>query len=195
MQNIPDICRVSQALLSQLKQRFAKWAHSTTPDHSPMYLVATMLDPRYGTSDQMASAKAHMIKSLKKNGEDSPVNSQSDNEKVSADVNEEPPTKCFHYLSKLIEEKVKVTKTKKSAYQQLERYLEDVPKTHQHVDNILWQIDHSSKLGTSCNRLFDYTIYLYSECSLQLAYVQVEGITVNLEQEVLLHKNRKYLNM
>jgi len=46
MQMIADISKVSTILLSQLK-RFAKWTDPEALDHDPIYLVATILDPRY----------------------------------------------------------------------------------------------------------------------------------------------------
>ena len=47
MHRISDISSVPHALLSQLKQRFAKWVDTTDPNHDPIYLVAAMLDPYY----------------------------------------------------------------------------------------------------------------------------------------------------
>ena len=128
MQKISDILSIPHALLSQLKQRFAKRVDTTDPNHDPIYLVAAMLDPYYRillTSDQ---AKAHLIKSLKYSEGERTADSLSNNDKDSTSATGEPFKKRFCYLSKIIEEKVKGNKKKKStqpAHQQLTRYLKD----------------------------------------------------------------------
>ena len=47
MKKIPDVSQAESVLLVNLKQRFRKFTDPNYPDHSPLYLTATCLDPRY----------------------------------------------------------------------------------------------------------------------------------------------------
>jgi len=85
-------------------------------EHEPLFLVATALDPRYKlllNAVQLGSAKKELFKRLKeaakkKNG----TSSTSDSESLSQDISitdrcEEPPTKRFRHLNRVLEARVK----------------------------------------------------------------------------------------
>ena len=47
MKKVPELMNVSTLLQSELKRRFRRCTDPSDSDHEPLFLMATMLDPRY----------------------------------------------------------------------------------------------------------------------------------------------------
>lgn len=47
MKKIPEVTNVSALLQSELKRRFRKYTNPNDPDHEPLFIMTTMLDPQY----------------------------------------------------------------------------------------------------------------------------------------------------
>jgi len=47
MKKVPEMMEVSNVLQSELKRRFRRCTDPGDPNHDPLFLMATMLDPRY----------------------------------------------------------------------------------------------------------------------------------------------------
>ena len=68
MKKVPELTVVSNLLQSELKRRFRKCTDPGDPDHEPLFLMATMLDPRYKVllnPIQVESTKKELLKELK----------------------------------------------------------------------------------------------------------------------------------
>lgn len=67
MKKIPDMTQAASVLLVDLKWRFRKFTDPHDPDHCPVYLAATCLDPRYKVllnPTQLNSAKKEILKQV-----------------------------------------------------------------------------------------------------------------------------------
>ena len=67
MKKIPDISEAASVLLMNLKHRFRKFTDPSDTCHSPIYLAATCLDPRYKlllNPTQLISAKKEILKQV-----------------------------------------------------------------------------------------------------------------------------------
>ena len=67
MKKIPDISEAASVLLMNLKHRFRKFTDPSDTCHSPLYLAATCLDPRYKlllNPTQLISAKKEILKQV-----------------------------------------------------------------------------------------------------------------------------------
>lgn len=65
---------VTRALLSEMDRRFAKFTNQDCDNHNPIYMVATMLDPRYVLVldlEQTHYAKSHCLQMLKNDSAES----------------------------------------------------------------------------------------------------------------------------
>ena len=66
MKKLPDVSEAASVLLANLKQRFRKFTDPSDPEHCPVYLAATCLDPRYKlllNPTQLSSAKKEILRS------------------------------------------------------------------------------------------------------------------------------------
>ena len=64
MKKNPDVSEAATVLLFNLKQRFRKFTDPSDSYHSPVYLAATCLDPRYKlllNPTQLNSAKKEIL--------------------------------------------------------------------------------------------------------------------------------------
>ena len=67
MKKVPDMSPAASLLLVNLKQRFKKFTDPHDADHSPLYLTATYLDPRYKmllNPIQVTSARKEILKQV-----------------------------------------------------------------------------------------------------------------------------------
>lgn len=143
MKKVAELHTVSTHLQSELGRRFQKCTDPTDPDHEPLYLVSTLLDPRYRvllTPTQSDSAKEELLKYLKDvsgSVTSSSVSSAASPEHET-DEAEEPPKKQFHHLSKVLEQKLKegMKKAEKAppGKEQLELYLQNIQSIPEGVD-------------------------------------------------------------
>ena len=145
MKKIPEVTNVSALLLSELKRRFRKY---TDPSHEPLFLMSTMLDPRYKLLLNRVQAESTKKKLMKKLKEADGNNGSSDSPStptLSPDEAEEPPMKRFHHLSKLLEETVKegIQEVAKSppGKQELENYLQNLQPLSEQIDAVQFWIE------------------------------------------------------
>ena len=87
------VASVSEVLLAELQKRFSKFVDDD-PDHVPLYLMATVLDPRYRlllSEDQVASVRAEILKCINGHGsEDTGGESEIQSESQSSHDTFEP---------------------------------------------------------------------------------------------------------
>lgn len=150
MKKTPEMSSVSHLLQSELKRRFRIYTDPSDPDSEPLFLMSTMLDPRYKVllnRNQSDSTKAQLLKQLTESAE----NSGDSNSPTSAtptpspDEGEPPATKRFHHLSRLLQEKSKEgsKKVDKSppVKLELEHYLNIQPQFDEEADVMQFWID------------------------------------------------------
>ncbi len=79
--SVPELSHVAGILQSEHKRRFRKYTDPSDADHDPIFLLATMLDPRYKlilNRVQMDRAKEVLLQNLKDTPESSSTNSSPD---------------------------------------------------------------------------------------------------------------------
>jgi hypothetical protein len=143
MKKVPELRTVSTHLQFELRRRFQKYTYPTDLDYEPIFLVSTLLDPRYRvllTPTQADSAKEELLKYLKDTSGSVTSNSASSAASPEHEVDEaeDPPRKRFHHLSKVLEQKFKegMKKAEKvpPGKEQLELYLQSVETIPEGVD-------------------------------------------------------------
>ena len=68
MQKVPELSRVATVFHAELKCRFGKLSDADHFDYEPLFIISTLLDPRYKlllNSEQVHSAKEELLKYLK----------------------------------------------------------------------------------------------------------------------------------
>ena len=114
MKEVEAVKAVSDILLSELERRFSKLLDVDDKDHDPIYMIATLLDPRYKMildADQISHAKKECLKHLV-NGDsdddnDNNTRSSHRNPVSSSSTGDmQPPSKRFRYIHQIIEKKV-----------------------------------------------------------------------------------------
>ena len=68
MKRVPELAEVSSVLLCELQRRFIKFTDPHHDDHEPLYLVSTLLDPRYKlclTTEEEKYAQQECLKRMK----------------------------------------------------------------------------------------------------------------------------------
>ena len=99
---------LASKLQSDLKQRFKRFTDPADLDYEPLFLVSTMLDPCYKVLlTQAESAKAHILKLLNQNGDESSSSSATSSPIYQVDQDSEHPRKCFCHLAKVLEARLK----------------------------------------------------------------------------------------
>ena len=149
MKRVPEMSQAASILLAELKYRFRKFTDPNDAEHEPIFLIATMLDPRYRlllNRPQTDKAKAQLLHSLSENGDSS---STSPEPEASPNADEEPPAKRFCHLSKVLEQKFKegLKKAAKPApgEQELERYLHATSTQRIDTDPILFWVEQEKE--------------------------------------------------
>ena len=95
---------MATVLQSELKRRFRKYTDPNDPEHDPLFLAATFLDPRYKVllnPIQTESAKTELLRQLKDLSENGGSSSSSATTSLDHPESDEPPMKRFCHLSKL----------------------------------------------------------------------------------------------
>ena len=211
----PGVSEAAELLLTELKRRFRKYTDPGDLEHEPLFLVATALDPRYKlllNAVQLGSAKKELFKRLKeaakeKNG----TSSTSDSESLSQDISitdrcEEPPTKLFRHLDRILEARVKEglrqTSSLPPGKAEVERYFQSVESAAEKVDPLTYWIDQEDQYPLLSAVAVDILAIPATSAPVERVFSTAGESTVgkrnrlsdkNLECEVLLRKNRHFL--
>ena len=176
-----------------------------------MYIVSTILDPRYKpliNAVQMKSGQDELLRMLKSNGAQS--DSQSSGQSSPVTVQEEGPSRKrqrFSYLSRVIEDKVRQGKQKASKQplgrQELERYLESMPSSSDDDDDPLaFWVGQKELYPLLSTLAMDIMCVTGSSAPVERAFSTAGEATTgkrnrlaskNLEREILIRKNKLYL--
>ena len=215
MKEVSEMANVSRLLQSELKRRFRKYTDPSDPDHEPLCLMATMLDPRYRlllNPIQMESTKRQLLVALKEAaGNNGGSNSPSSGAVtvtpvVSQDETEEPPVKRFHHLSKLLQERARegieqVAKTPPGK-QELEHYLQNFQPLSDQMDAVDFWVENEKTYPLLSSMAVDILTIPGSSTAVERVF-SVAGESTsgkrnrladkNLEREVLIRKNKMYL--
>ena len=136
MVNIPDIAAVATTLQSELNRRFRKFTDPGDESFEPLYVVSTILDPRYLpliNAVQMKSGRNEVLRMLEDNGHSDSHSSTQSSPPAPVEQEEGPQKKRqrFSHLAKVLEDKLKQGKEKASKQrpgeQELDRFLETMP--------------------------------------------------------------------
>ena len=208
----------AKIMLEELFIRFQKIFDSSDPGHKSIYLVATMLDPRFKellTSGQTEHAKKEFLRYVKNDesdDSDTPVTPPA-----GRTTDDEPPEKhmkysCIPNVLKMMEivateRKEQVKRCPKVAETQLNSYLESSgikdSKAEDYFNNDFDLLSHWSKSSYQVIAPFAIDI-LSAPCSsapvertFSAAGISTSGrrnrlASSRLENEVLLKKNREY---
>ena len=208
---ISELSGLASRLQSDLKRRFKKYTDPGDLDHESLFLVATMLDPRYKVllnRTQAESAKANILKLLNQN-EDESSSSSAANSPIHQDLVEkdcEPPKKRFCHLTKILEARLKEgsNKIKKSPLGELElaQYLQVTTSISADIDPLEYWTSESKTYPLLSSLSFDILSIPASSAPIERTFSTAGESTSgkrnrladrNLEREVLLRKNRDYL--
>ena len=221
MKKIDSLEKVSTIMSVELERRFAKLLDHNDKDHDPLYMIATLLDPRFKMileSDQIAHAKKECLKLLCNGEYDSeneiaatPPPSNSYAPLVTAagsDSENEPPSKKLHYVFNIIDKKA--TEKKEIAHRhpklpelQLDSYIQSTDGKIYSEDSD--PISFWNQFYASYSMIAPFAIDILSapsssasvERTFSTAGIATSGrrnrlAKANLEKEVLLKKNEMY---
>ena len=221
MKKIDSLEKVSKIMSVELERRFAKLLDHNDKDHNPLYMVATLLDPRFKMileTEQIAYAKKECLKLLCNGEYDSeneiaatPPPSDSLAPLVTTAGSEsenEPPIKKLRYVFNIIEKKA--TEKKEIAFKypklpelQLDLYIQSTDGKVYSEDTD--PISFWNQFYTSYSMIAPFAIDILSapsssalvERTFSTAGIATSGhrnrlAKANLEKEVLLKKNEVY---
>ena len=210
----PEVCEAAALLLWEIKRCFRKYTDPGDADHESMLIVANSLDPWYRlllSRAQLECAKQELFKKLKeaareKNG----ASSSSENESTSHDIIiqncEEPPTKRFRHLNRILQEKWKEGLRKTSAIPvgkaEVQRCFQTVESIVEKVDPITYWTSHEQSYPLLSLVAVDILTIPASSAPIEQVFSTAGESTAskrirlsdqNLECEILLNKNRHFL--
>lgn len=113
MKKVKEVSKAASSLQVELKHRFRQFTDPGDVQHDPLFLVCTLLDPRYRlllNNNQTESAKESLLKQLKELSESCESSSSSITQSPKStpeDSEEQPPKKRFCHLSRLLEQKLR----------------------------------------------------------------------------------------
>ena len=147
---LPQVSTAARVLLTEFKRRFQNVTDQSHPDHDPLFLASTLLDPRYQlllNPNQIMSAKAHLMNLLKDHPESSESSSATQSPRPPADT-EEPPTKRFCHLASVLEQRIQEDRKKlgkkQPGEQELETYMASCHSLPEHVDPLTFWIEQEN---------------------------------------------------
>ena len=206
-----ELSSLASQLQSDLKRRFKKYTDPGDLDYEPLFLVATMLDPRYKVllnRTQMESAKTNILKLLNQNGDESSSPSAASSP-VYQDLVEkdcEPPKKRFCHLAKVLEARLKEgsTKVMKSPLGELEvaQYLQVTTSISVDMDPLEYWTKEFKTYPLLSSLSFDILSIPASSAPIERVFSTAGESTSskrnrlvdkNLEREILLRKNKDYI--
>lgn len=130
----------------------------------------------------------------------------SPSHEVSLEVGEEPPTKRFKHLNRVIEQKFKEGMKRKSVnppgYGEVERYFDSVESLAENVDPLLYWQNQTQEYPLLSSVALDYLTIPASSAPIERVFSSAGESTTgkrnrladaNLEREILLKKNKHYL--
>ena len=209
----PELAAISSLLQSELKKRFRKCTDPGDEFHEPLYIASTLLDPRYKpllNPTQLSSAKVELLKMLKdSNGSSSESSSVQSGSPSTRHHEDPPPTKKyrFSHLSKVLEEKAKEGLHKVSKRPpgelEMESYVENIHAYPDDNDPLSFWIQNQEKYPAMASVAFDVLTIPGSSAPVERVFSTAGHATMgkrnrltdqNLEREVIIRKNKKYLN-
>ena len=198
-------------MLVELKHRFKKFTDPSDFGYDPLFLVCTLLDPRYRlllNRNQSDSAKEHLLKLLKEESENGGSDSSPSphSPAVGGTQEEEPPMKRFCHLSRILEQKLK-DDFKKVAKRppgelEVEQYLSSGHSLPHEEDPIPFWIEQEKKYPLLASLAVDMLVIPGSSAPIERTFSTAGESSSgkrnrltdkNLEREVLLRKNKLYL--
>ena len=155
-----DLLRASRLLSSEMAVRFDKFTDPTNTDYDPLFVTATLLDPRYKvvlTTNQINSAKTCILKKLEENASKSPSLCSPPEE--AEDTTDEPASKHFCHLSRIIEERLKQREARACPGEhELQQYIQDVHSVAENVDMFQFWLEKQKTYPSLCNIAMDILI-------------------------------------
>ena len=210
MIQIPEISAVAVTLQSDLKRRFKKYTDPADENYEPIYIVSTIVDPRYKpliNAVQLKSGREELLHMLRNNGGQS--DSQSSGQSSPLPVQKEGlPRKRqrFSYLSRVIEDKLRQGKEKASkqplGQQELECYLESMPALGDEDDPLAFWVDQKELYPLLSALAVDIMCVPGSSAPVERTFSTAGEATTgkrnrlackNLEREILIRKNKEYV--
>ena len=198
-------------LQSEVRHRFRKYTDPQDSEHDPLFLVATLLDPRYKlliNPSQIGSAKKELLQQMKDLSENGDSGSSSVTVSPVHPETDEPAVKQFCHLSKLLEKKwkdgFKKTSHQHPGEQELQHYLDTFNPVPTHVDQVGYWVAQEKSYPLMSIIAIDTLIIPGSSAPIERVLSTAGNATVgkrnrltdkNLEQEVLLHKSKVYVYM
>ena len=209
LKKVPDLSNAATVLQSEVRGRFRKYTDLHDPEHGPMFLVATLLDPRYKlliNPSQIGSAKKELLQQLKDLSENGDSGSSSVTVSPVHPETDEPPMKLFCHLSKLLEEKwkegFKKTSHQHPGDQELQNYLDTFNPVPTQVDAVGYWIAQEKSYPLMSVIAIDTLVTPASIAPIERVFSIAGNATIgkrnrltdkNLELEVLLRKNKVYV--
>ena len=213
MKKVPELSDISALLQTELKRRFRKFTDPGDDSYEPLFVVSTMLDPRYQpliNASQAKSGRAEILKLLKDyNGGNSSGSSSvhSDSPAVHQEECENPLPKKrsrFSHLTKVLEAKVKEGLETKHPHGELEltKYMDVVHSVPDEDDPLSFWVEHQDTYPNLSSLATDILCVPASSAPVERVFSTAGEATSakrnrladkNLEREVLIRKNKVYL--
>ena len=206
----PQVSTAASVLLTEFKCRFRNLTDPSHPDHDPLFLASTLLDPRYRlllNPNQITSAKAHLMNLLKDHSESSESSSATQSPKSPADA-KEPPTKRFCHLASVLEQRLqedmKKQGKKQPGEQELETYMATCHSLPERVDPVTFWIEQENMYPLLATLAVEVLTMPASSTPVERVFStagESSGGKRNrlsnkhLEREVLLRKNKAYIGV
>ena len=210
MVKVPEITEVATTLQVELNRRFRKYTDPGDECYEPLYIVSTILDPRYKpliNVVQMRSGKDEILRMLR--GTNGCSDSQSSGRSSPAPQEEGGPVKKrqhFNHLSKVLEDKKRQGKEKAAKQphgeQELAHYVESMPSIDDDDDPLSFWVEQKDLYPLLFSLAVDIMSIPGSSAPVERIFSTAGDATIgkrnrlahtNLEREVLLKKNKGYM--
>lgn len=212
----PQTATVADILLKELKHRFRQYTDPSDLNYNPLFVIATALDPRYRlilTAAEVVSAKQEICKMLKerakeKNGCSTSSASESEAQPITVEGegDDGPPTKRFRHLNRILEARFKEGLKKRSTLPseeiEINHYFQSIEPISEKVDPLVFWLEQQQSYPKITPLALDVLCIPASSAAVERVF-STAGISTkgqrnrlsdkNLENEVLLTKNRHFL--
>ncbi|RDD43330.1 hypothetical protein TrispH2_004461 [Trichoplax sp. H2] len=205
MKEVAEIANVSSILQLELKHKFSKWIDCNNYNYEPIFAVSTLLDPRYKfvlNPNQIQVASQQIVKYMKVKDDGSSNSDEmmatSPTDKEVADI--ELPSKRFHHLAKILQERLSETAKRASSAQcEVDKYTQDCHSMIAQDDPFhFWISSKYSQLSSIAVDILSIPAALANIETSFIAMVELMNEThhkeVILDQEcrILLRENQQY---
>ena len=211
MKKAKEVAKVASLLQSELKR---KCTDPGDESYEPLYIISTMLDPRYKSllnPIQLDSGKENTLMLLKdSNGDSSGSSSVHSGSPASGhqESEDQPPKKRsrFSHLSKLLEQKAKegLQRASKRPHGglELEQYLENVHSYPDEEEPLQFWVEHREMYPALSSLACDILSIPCSSAPVERVFSIAGHATTgrrnrlsdkNLEREIIIRKNKDYL--